>query len=283
MDSTSSSKYELLDDKDGDRLEDVPAYTQHYENVDISVHSSQQCNSWNFHRLLISANFAVFGISLILLSLAAGLLRSSGKNDLLRKTSEYSPIFDRLEIPLVTKKMNATLIEPDSLSIYRQPPSPKVDAAWKRLGNIKLIVISHPEDAAKWPETFGFGPHAYIGRIDVFHQIHCLDWLRREAYFDHYFGKKWPPGTTPANVDIYTHFLADAQLNAFPDFSVNHKCRDFDALLAWQEENSIDVDEFGAIRKPPEHVARVMSHRFKELFGWFESHLHDGPDSGEIA
>ncbi|GKZ38459.1 hypothetical protein AbraIFM66950_010683, partial [Aspergillus brasiliensis] len=28
--------------------------------------------------------------------------------------------------------------------------------------------------------------------------IHCLDWLRREAYFDHYYGKKWPPGTPAA-------------------------------------------------------------------------------------
>lgn len=225
-----------------------------------------------------------------------------------------APIFDRLEIPLVTKKMNATLLEPDPLPIYRRPPSPEVDEAWNRLANIKPIAISRqdviqlgrdPSVAAKWPESFGFGSDAYIGRIDMFHQIHCLDWLRREANFDHYYGKKWPPGTPPsdmhrthvshcihlllqnlmcnANVDIYTHYWADAQLNAFPDFSVNHKCRDFDAILKWQEDNSVDVDLFAAIRKPPQYEAKIMSHRFKELFGWFDSHPDNGSDSGEIG
>ena len=225
-----------------------------------------------------------------------------------------APVFDRLEIPLISQKMNATLLEPDPLPIYRQPPSPEVDAAWNRLANINPIAISRddvvklgrdPEQAAKWPESFGFGSEAYIGRLDVFHQIHCLDWLRREAYFDHYYGKKWPPGTPPsdmhrthishctylllqnlmcnANVDIYTHYWADAQLNAFPDFSVNHKCRDFDTILRWQEEHSVDVDEFAAIRKPPEAEARVMSHRFKELFGWYKSNPDDGSDSGVIG
>lgn len=225
-----------------------------------------------------------------------------------------APIFDQIEIPLITKKMNATLLEPDPLPIYRRPPSPEVDAAWNRLANIKPIVISRsdviqlgrdPTVAAKWPESFGFGSDAYIGRIDVFHQIHCLDWLRREANFDHYYGRKWPPGTTAsdmhrthvshciylllqnlmcnANVDIYTHYWADAQLNAFPDFSVNHKCRDFDAILEWQEDNSIDVDLFGAIRKPLDYEAKIMSHRFKELFGWFDLNPDDGSDSGEIG
>jgi Mycotoxin biosynthesis protein UstYa len=210
--------------------------------------------------------------------------------------------------------MNATLVEPDPLPIFRRPPSPEVDAEWNRLANIKPIVISRtdvmqlgrdPSVAAKWPESFGFGPEAYIGRIDVFHQIHCLDWLRREANFDHYYGRKWPPGTRAsdmhrthvshciylllqnlmcnANVDIYTHYWADAQLNAFPDFSVNHKCRNFDTILKWQEENSVDVDLFGAIRKPPDYEARIMSHRFKELFGWFNSNPDDGSDSGEIG
>ncbi|PWY90970.1 hypothetical protein BO70DRAFT_425890 [Aspergillus heteromorphus CBS 117.55] len=36
-----------------------------------------------------------------------------------------------------------------------------------------------------------------------------------------------------ANADVYTHFRAHAQLNAFPDFSVvDHKCADLDAILS---------------------------------------------------
>ncbi|KAL3417154.1 hypothetical protein PVAG01_11154 [Phlyctema vagabunda] len=210
--------------------------------------------------------------------------------------------------------MNATLLESYPSSIYRQKPSHDVDLAWKRLANICPIPLTRedvmkvgkdPKQAAKWPESFGFGPDAYIGRVDVFHQIHCLDTLRREAYFDHYYGKKWPHGTPTSdlhqthvshciylllqnlmctgNVDIYTHFWADAQYNAFPDFNLNHKCRDFEAILKWQEDNSVDVKEFEVIRRPVDYPPRIMTHRFKELFGWFNDHEDDGSAGIEIA
>ncbi|KAJ9228938.1 hypothetical protein DTO169E5_9027 [Paecilomyces variotii] len=267
-------------------------------------------------RLLLWLNVTLFTLSLFILMLSAILLSGigRGRNAALKETSEYSPLLDRLDIPLTTWQMNATLLEPDPLPIYRQPPSPEVDRAWKRLANVNPIVVTRedvikfgkdPDQAAKWPESFGFGDDAYIGRLDVFHQIHCLDWLRREAYFGHYFGKKWPPGTKPsdlhlthlshciylllqnlmcnANVDVYTHYWADAQLNAFPDFNINHKCRDFDAILKWQEENSIDVDTFAEIRRPPEYEPRIMSHRFKELFGWYKTHEDDHFEGGEIG
>ncbi|OKL58184.1 hypothetical protein UA08_06867 [Talaromyces atroroseus] len=310
-----SIKYESVDSSEADALE--------HEATDSIDPSNETEEPSQYNRIFVTRqkwllwlNSFIFCLSAVLLLLNVSLIQKGhdDPNDLLRKTSEHSPIFDHINIPLITKRMNATLVEPDPLPIYRRPPSPEVDAAWNRLANIKPIVISRsdviklgrdPSIAAKWPESFGFGPEAYIGRIDVFHQIHCLDWLRREAHFDHYYGRKWPPGTPTsdmhrthvshciylllqnlmcsANVDIYTHYWADAQLNAFPDFSVNHKCRDFDAILKWQEDNSIDVDLFGAIRKPPDYEERIMSHRFKELFGWFDSNPDDGSDSGQIG
>ncbi|OOF90651.1 hypothetical protein ASPCADRAFT_211853 [Aspergillus carbonarius ITEM 5010] len=313
MSSRLSPVYERLGTRDTDVLDGIPGYSASETDVSPSK-PFQPHGCHNRHNLFLWLNATIFALSLFLFAITASIVRTaSDANQLLRQTSEYSPIFDQLDIALMTKRMNATLVEPDPLPIYRQPPSPEVDAAWNRLANINPIAITRedviklghdPEQAAKWPESFGFGPQAYIGRLDIFHQIHCLDWLRRETYFDHYYGQKWPPGTPPsdmhrthishcvyillqnlmcnANVDIYTHFWADAQLNAFPDFSVNHKCRDFDAILSWQEEHSVDVDAFAAIRKPEESVARVMSHRFKDLFGWYKSHPDDGQD-GEIA
>ncbi|PWY91613.1 hypothetical protein BO94DRAFT_489481 [Aspergillus sclerotioniger CBS 115572] len=309
MKSALSPAYKPLGTRDRDVLDGIPE-----SEDDVPKESSQPQSCHTRHKLFLWLNATLFTLSLFLFTITASLLRTD-TNQLLRQTSEYSPMFDQLPIPLLTKQMNATLVEPNPLPIYRQPPSPSVDAAWNRLANINPIAITRndviklgrdPAQAAKWPESFGFGPDAYIGRLDIFHQIHCLDWLRRETYFDHYYGKKWPPGTPPsdmhrthishciyillqnlmcnANVDIYTHFWADAQLNAFPDFSVNHKCRDFEAILAWQEENSVDVERFAAIRRPEGVVARVMSRRFKELFGWYKSHEVGGGDElGEIA
>lgn len=44
-----------------------------------------------------------------------------------------------------------------------------------------------------------------VARLDVFHEIHCLDMLRREIHFDHYYSKKgWKnPGDAPADHRIH--------------------------------------------------------------------------------
>jgi hypothetical protein len=211
------------------------------------------------------------------------------------------------------KKLNGTLLEPNPPTIYRQPPSPEVDEAWARIADLRPIAITKedvvklgkdPEEAVKWPLSFGFGPESYIGRVDVFHQIHCLDALRREAHYHYYYGDKWPDHNTSelhkvhlshciyillqnlmcqSNVGVYTHIWVDASYNAFPDFSAYQQCRDFDAILAWQEKNSIDVEIFGDLRKPPEYKVHIMPHRFKELFGWFLTHEDDGSSGGEIG
>ncbi|KAF8854329.1 hypothetical protein BDZ45DRAFT_706577 [Acephala macrosclerotiorum] len=125
----------------------------------------------------------------------------------------------------------------------------------------------------KWPESFGFGPGSYIGRIDPhgtstseLHQTylsHCIHWLLQNLM-------------CTANADVHNHFWADALYNAFPVFSLNHKCRGFEAILEWQEENSVEVKEFEAIRRPGDYEAHVMTHQFKELFEWFEDHENDG-------
>lgn len=39
-----------------------------------------------------------------------------------------------------------------------------------------------PEYTPLMPEEFGFGQDMHAGFMDVFHKIHCLDVLRREAH-----------------------------------------------------------------------------------------------------
>ena len=211
-----------------------------------------------------------------------------------------------------TKRLNGTFIEQHPKSIFRQPPSPEVDAAWERVETQTPIPITRqdvlnqgkdPTQAAKWPESFGFGPDAYIGRIDVFHQIHCLNRLRKHLHsnFDYYYGSERMNRyhelhvshclytllqnlMCAGNVDVYPHFWADAQDNAFPDFSINHKCRDFEAILDWHDKHAVTLEEFGALRRPPGMQPRVMSHEFKEVFEWYDDeHPDDGYVGTEIA
>lgn len=203
----------------------------------------------------------------------------------------------------------------DSPSIYRQDPSPAVDIAWAKLGDTRLIPLTadevlaigkDPKKVVKFPESFGLGSNAYAGRLDIFHQIHCLDALRREAYFEHYYGSGFPGGYNQtdkmhrlhlshcveyllqsllcqATTDIYTHMWTDAVEHPFPDFSVEHKCRNFGALKDWHDKNAVDVNNFVDLKAPEGAKVHQMSREFKEVHGWFKGHEDTGMHGDEIA
>src|SRR4051794_38858895 len=80
--------------------------------------------------------------------------------------------------------------------IYRQAPSPEVDQAWAELMRNSDVWVSKkdiasmgkdPATAVKFPVTYGFGDDAYATVTDIGHKIHCLDWIRKEIHFDHYW------------------------------------------------------------------------------------------------
>ena len=93
---------------------------------------------------------------------------------------------------------------------------------------------------------------AYAASRDALHEFHCLNKLREMTFTD-YGGKKprkkthgdlgWihlrhcidmsaQEITCHADVDILTYRWMDTQEHPFVNFSINRKCRDFDALLS---------------------------------------------------
>ncbi|KAK2041679.1 hypothetical protein LZ31DRAFT_597018 [Colletotrichum somersetense] len=237
------------------------------------------------------------------------------RNWFLKQTSRPSPILEAIDIPLFDKQLDATLLLNEPVSIYRQDPSPEVDLAWEKLGDLRLIPLSRkdveslgkdPNDAVKFPSEWGLGEDVYAGRFDVFHQIHCLDALRRESYFEHYYGKSYPKGFNEtgemhrlhlshciwyllqsimcqATTDVYTHIWTDGVEHPFPDFSAQHKCRDYGAIKRYQDKHAVPVDPFVALRAPPGAKVHWMTRHFKELHGFFDTHEDDGHYGKEIA
>ncbi|KAJ7752656.1 hypothetical protein B0H16DRAFT_1887208 [Mycena metata] len=68
--------------------------------------------------------------------------------------------------------------------LYERRRSPAVDAAWEDLYSVAQIKMPRSE-AVKMPNrTYPLGPHPgeYTFSLDVFHQLHCLDTLRKEIY-----------------------------------------------------------------------------------------------------
>ena len=179
-------------------------------------------------------------------------------------------------------------------SIFRHDPSPLVDAAWdyistegRELITVPSAAIRHshkdPARAVRAPASWGAGPDAYVAQVDVFHQIHCLNELRKDAHWDHYYGAAFPGGrdSVPAGwknhkrhclhmllQNIMCHADADVishdwvrsgqpgtdrpEVEPLADFGAVKQCRDFEALLAWARENAVrdQVTRWGELRWP---------------------------------
>jgi Mycotoxin biosynthesis protein UstYa len=79
----------------------------------------------------------------------------------------------------------------ETTSIYIQDPSPEVDAAWNHIAADASPIITinreeairlgrDPDVIVKAPKDWGMGNDAYPAQIDVFHEVHCLNMLRKE-------------------------------------------------------------------------------------------------------
>lgn len=202
-------------------------------------------------------------------------------------------MFDRLDIPLRTQKVNATLANEGNW-IWRRPPSPEVDAAWERVAlqgyhtvtTKDIIALGRdPEMTIRAPLDWGLGPDAHVVQLDMSHLIHCLNVVRKAMYPDYYPMRKVMVDSHPqhclhillqnlmcdASVDLITHTWMETQHNPFPDMSINKKCRDFEAVLGWHEENMVPVERM--IPKPAGAKELRLTPKLKELL-----EAHEGDD-----
>ena len=195
--------------------------------------------------------------------------------------------------------MNGSFFAPPHSSIWRGDPSPAVDEAWDRAsafayhairGADVLALGKDPGKTVKAPVSWGLGPDAHIVQIDVFHQIHCLNSLRKAAFHEHYHP---PTGALQvqhlkhclhmlvqnlmcsANVDLITHNWIETQRHPFPDFSINHQCRDFEAVRAWSEEHKVETKEMvEAMEVPADAEVLPIDLRLLELLREHEDMGH---------
>ncbi|KAL2260169.1 hypothetical protein VTK26DRAFT_5928 [Humicola hyalothermophila] len=318
-------KYQPLDDfaseaEAQDRQQFLGSKTEFGERH--RFHDGAKSGSKTF-RLLTALNVLVLFLSIAFaahgLHLRSSLLTNKG-NALLRIADWYSPVHDRTQINIIHTRVNGTLLDMDH-SIFRQPPSPEVDAAWERIGSLLPHIITaqdvvrlgkDPSKVARLTEDWGYGPEAYLAELDVMHTIHCLNAIRRDVHWKHYFGDQYPDGEFPelhkihtdhclyivlqdlmchATADLITTVWVDGQLNPFPDFNINRKCRNFSDLLEWHEATAVkDMERYKAMRRPADVVPYRMSEEFHQkfdtdqgLFAPFHTHEHEHGGHGSEA
>lgn len=138
-------------------------------------------------------NLALFLTSIIFLTKSR--VASPAVTDLreaLKATSGYSPVFDKVDLAPVWTTVDGRLHTAANASIYRGQPSAETDEAWDDLAAeaYEVILASaddleragyNPAQYFKAPASWGYGDDKFPVQIDVFHQIHCLNAVRKQS------------------------------------------------------------------------------------------------------
>jgi Mycotoxin biosynthesis protein UstYa len=108
-----------------------------------------------------------------------------------RHTSSYSPVVNEVDIKYSKVDYNGSFFHQ---TIYRNDPSPEVDAAWEALGvDYRALAVPEAEalksgiarDQVKIKDKYGGG---YPANVEGLHHLHCLNLLRQSLKynFDYY-------------------------------------------------------------------------------------------------
>ncbi|KAL5378754.1 hypothetical protein DPSP01_008976 [Paraphaeosphaeria sporulosa] len=133
----------------------------------------------HLNSLFLIANF------MFLSSLVWTARHISSPNYLLKKTNTYTPLLDRFDISFVKTKNNASLFN-TPYSIYKDDPSPSVDAAWEEIADTPVLAISR-EDVV----TMGKDPDYVVGIPEEFGETACSLRLPLRCTLSPYRPRPW--------------------------------------------------------------------------------------------
>jgi len=213
------------------------------------------------------------GILMLFSAIFLGLWVHARNNSL---TLSYSPANEAVEYYKGLRAFNGTF---NYSSIYRGTPSPELDAAWLRVSKgvpgtritkeqLQMLGEQDSPSKVKYREEEGGG---YLGALEVTHQLHCLNVLRKYLYLD-YYGQFDPFFTETtqknyrmhlehcidnlrqvlmcsADVGIITYEWVRGFSIPYPNFNTKHKCRNFEKVIDWGMTH--------AARTPLSHLVRL--------------------------
>ncbi|KAI0395824.1 hypothetical protein F5Y17DRAFT_465556 [Xylariaceae sp. FL0594] len=234
------------------------------------------------------------------------------KNPELRRVSIPSPVLDSVDLNLHTITINGSLLAPADPTLARQMPNPVADQQWGDYELVRPIALTSaqirslgkdPRDVAKLEDSaWGLGDDAYVADLDVFHQLHCLNTLRKLAYARYYNStlidysssskassvddernttkhdhpsskRRSKHGHSNSKIDtIHVNHCVDMLFTAItcagnvgfitsnwvegvkypqPDMSINRKCVDFERLVEWRNQHTIDMAKYERVMMYP--------------------------------
>ncbi|KAB8246803.1 hypothetical protein BDV35DRAFT_353205 [Aspergillus flavus] len=127
-------------------------------------------------------------------------------------------------------------------------PTPEMDKLWDRVESGSIVMLEGSEANMVRDRTALFDGYWLTG-LDVIHQMHCLNKIRKALYPD-YYQPEQSVATEQLHLEhcfdyIRQAIMCNADLTPVtltwyssaqtfgPDFRTTHMCRDFEALLEW--------------------------------------------------
>ncbi|KAI1415852.1 hypothetical protein F5Y13DRAFT_186706 [Hypoxylon sp. FL1857] len=270
--------------------------------------------SWTVASMAITVlNIALFAVSLVMFS--ASRSQKAQLNAELRQASTYSPVFDRLDLEMKPRMVQGTLFPAkEGASIARELPNAAADELWEEWELSRFYPLTRddvvrmgkdPSTIPKLEDTeWGLGEDAYLGAFDVYHQIHCLNTLRKNAYGGYYHRKTGNHSVMglpeihinhcvdillqalqcSGNVNFMTYHWVAGQEYPQPDMSINQQCINFEKLTAFRKENGLDLDKYVQVMKKSLHPGVEERHQSDAYYSWYNetnpNHIN-GANPGE--
>ncbi|KAF9819584.1 hypothetical protein IEO21_02048 [Rhodonia placenta] len=197
----------------------------------------------------------ILGFLLVLSLWLIALTREHSNQQCARRLSTPSPALEAVEYH--STLFNGSLTYP---SEYRGVPTSEIDAAWDRISTVVAFPITEDElsntgkparpSLAKFVDGKG-----YAAELEVVHQLHCLNMLRKFTYPEYYPRGEDDPDLYRHHIDhciemlrqqimcagdvgLITFDWVEGHSAPYPDFNVWHQCRDFGKIQAWHEERA---------------------------------------------
>lgn len=258
MTDTTRGAYRQLKNDDG-LMESLLGSEQHDHE---SHFANEPHRRQRWHTIFSSLEHVVVVICLV--SIGFLLLRPPSEQQCARRLSAYSTATDAVEYRDI--KFNSSV---KHQSVYKGEPNPELDRAWAGLvlGTgltsisdeiLQKLGKSGQPSLVKFLDEDGGG---YMATMEVSHQLHCLNLLRKSTYFDYYSSKDALFGNGPkyrqhldhcteilrqqlmctADVGLITYNWVKGYKQPFPDFNTWHKCRDLDKVWTWNDEHAVHV------------------------------------------
>ncbi|KAG1895141.1 uncharacterized protein F5891DRAFT_696520 [Suillus fuscotomentosus] len=183
----------------------------------------------------------------------------------------YSPVNEAIEsIGII--RLNGTLGTP---SIYRGTPSPEVDAVWDKIAldarpigmTLEQLLRTGAKPSpsmTRYPDEYGGD---YMATVEVIHQLHCIDMLRRVSWSNHSSGHGAHESSEDfrihldhciemlrqnimcrADVTMLTYDWVEGVKDPFPNFRIPHRCRNLEKVLDWVDAHRVDVPKSKMVR-----------------------------------